>query len=234
MGIRLLKPGYIVGMWVFSMVLGVAVGALPAQSVRAGDNGGDAVSTVEVKVDRRVQAVTTIYWLVTKGKAFDGYVDKSYGDRTKYYFHRYHNHVAFDYARKLNDAGFTGEQAVRWILTHSTLPELEPTEESKKAAKQPVTEDDLSAFADSLRDFTVDTNFDAFLNQQSLPLFGQATRTKEALDGAGVADGVQVLVTPLIGGQSYDVVTETGHYLVVNPYGYKTVAELRSALGRKR
>ena len=188
----------------------------------------------DVKVDRRVEVVTTIYFLITKGEAFDGYVDKSYGERTKYYFHRYNNHTAFHYARKLNEAGFDGEQAVRWVLTHSALPELKPTDESKKAAKHPITEDDLAAFSDALRDFAVDTNFDAFLSQQSLPLLGQATRTKEALEGAELGQDVQVLVTPLLGAESYDIVTETGHYIVLNPFGYKTIEELRSTLRRKR
>lgn len=190
-----------------------------------------AGTTPEVKVDRRVQVVTTVYWLATEGKAFEGRVDKAYADRTKFYFHKLHAHPAFKYAKKLNDAGFTADQAIPWILSYSSLPELDPPPPRQGPPWGKVTEDDLNAFADALRDFASDTNFDAFLEQQSLRLIGQATRARQALEPVrDWPEHTQILVTPLVGTRTWTVTTEAETYIIVNPSGFESIGDLTGHL----
>ena len=92
-------------------------------------------------------------------------------------------------------------------------------------------------FADSLRDFAVDTNFDSFLEQQSMRLTGFAAQARSAAGDeatAAILGDAQLLVAPLVGSLCRRVDVDSQHYVVLNPTAYATIPAIRRAIAADR
>ncbi len=220
------------------MIVAALVAAVTAQ----------AAPDVEVRLDRRVMAVTIAAWL-SRDEAADGPDPMAglpaYRAALRAHFGPFRDHRAVQLAGQLGRAGFTFDAPVGWVLhldERSFRPRVEVPDYYAERAGSP---ERLAAYREALADFVRQAHLDDFLDAMAPLHEAELQRVErllstEALDdlesfyGSRGGAGYTLLVVPTLGPHHFGptVAGPDGaeHFQVSNTLRHGSEAGLRLAL----